>query len=367
MGVAGAFLSLAQFDAFLRRGVRPRLGVHRAGDLRAVAALARDRRGATLRVAGGGAVPPAGGRRAEPPYGVPPMLPFLLTVALMAVASRDTQAPAALLRHFRREERSRGRAWREQHARAAPVPPVTAVPRRSRQASPAALFPAFPPRRSRPWEGWPSPRREGRGERTAFAAIRPRAAGASCVHDRFRPPCQDSTDEHLPNPGYRRQGRGGPRHAEPRRRVRTGRGAGRRAPPATGARGSRRAGAVCPRELRTGFTLGLAVVFPALLRQAWEAGGRPAAFLGDPSGKGAGPPLRWSSRCPDRQSVSSGTVLSGYPAGSRRSGDRPEIRRWPSPWVKRERSRATPARPGGSAAAPTPGPNGTTRPGRSNR
>ena len=107
MGIGGAYLTIAQFNAFTFGVVSgPRLGLDRAGRLRPVAALAQRACGALLfalidalqlRLQASGAV--------HVPYQVFLMLPFVLTIVAMALVSRNARAPAALLVPFRREER----------------------------------------------------------------------------------------------------------------------------------------------------------------------------------------------------------------------------------------------------------------------
>ena len=107
MGVAGAFLSLAQFNAFTFGVVSGRgwvcialviFGQWNPWRAAGAAFLFALLEAVQLRLQASGAL--------DVPYEVLLMLPFLLTIALMAIASRDARAPAALLRPFRREERS---------------------------------------------------------------------------------------------------------------------------------------------------------------------------------------------------------------------------------------------------------------------
>jgi general nucleoside transport system permease protein len=106
MGVAGAFLSMAQFNAFTfgvisgRGWIAIALVVFGRWDpwRSAGAALlfaAIDALQLRLQAAGLGHIP----------YEAFLILPFLLTIVAMAVMSRDAVAPAALLKPYRREER----------------------------------------------------------------------------------------------------------------------------------------------------------------------------------------------------------------------------------------------------------------------
>jgi general nucleoside transport system permease protein len=106
MGVAGAYLSLAQFNAFTFGVISGRgwvcialvvLGQWDPWRVAGAALLfgALDALGLRLQASGGIGLP----------YQVFLMLPFLATIIAMAVLSRSARAPAALLTPFRREER----------------------------------------------------------------------------------------------------------------------------------------------------------------------------------------------------------------------------------------------------------------------
>ena len=106
MGVGGAFLSLAQFNAFTFGVISGRGWV-----CIALVVLGRwDPWGCALAALLFGAVEALGLRLQSAgaiavPYQVFLMLPFVVTIVAMAALSRSARAPAALLLPFRREER----------------------------------------------------------------------------------------------------------------------------------------------------------------------------------------------------------------------------------------------------------------------
>ena len=107
MGLAGAFLSMAQFNAFTfgvvsGRGwvaialvVFGRWDPWRCGRRGAAVRRSSTRLQLRLQASGLGHIP----------YEVFLMLPFVLTIVAMALVSRNAVAPAALLKPFRKEER----------------------------------------------------------------------------------------------------------------------------------------------------------------------------------------------------------------------------------------------------------------------
>jgi simple sugar transport system permease protein len=106
MGVAGAYLSLAQFNAFTFGVISGRgwvcialvvLGQWDPWRCAAAALLFGAVDALQLRLQSSGAI--------DLPYQVFLMLPFVVTIVAMAVFSRSARAPAALLVPFRREER----------------------------------------------------------------------------------------------------------------------------------------------------------------------------------------------------------------------------------------------------------------------
>lgn len=106
MGMAGAYLSLAQFNAFTFGVVSGRgwvcialvvFGHWQPWRSAAAALLFAALETLQLRLQASNLV--------HLPYEVLLMLPFLLTIVGMAVFSRDARAPAGLLAPFRKEER----------------------------------------------------------------------------------------------------------------------------------------------------------------------------------------------------------------------------------------------------------------------
>lgn len=106
MGVAGAYLSLAQFNAFTFGVISGRgwvaialvvLGQWDPWRVAVAALLFGSVDALQLRLQSSGAI--------DVPYQVFLMLPFLVTIVAMAVFARSARAPAALLVPFRREER----------------------------------------------------------------------------------------------------------------------------------------------------------------------------------------------------------------------------------------------------------------------
>ncbi len=106
MGIAGAYLSLAQVNAFTFGVISGRgwvcialvvLGQWDPWRCAAAALLFGAVDALQLRLQSSGAI--------DLPYQIFLMLPFVVTIAAMAVFSRSARAPAALLVPFRREER----------------------------------------------------------------------------------------------------------------------------------------------------------------------------------------------------------------------------------------------------------------------
>ena len=106
MGVAGAYLSIAQFNAFTFGVISGRgwvcialvvLGQWDPWRVALAALLFGSVDALQLRLQSSGAI--------DLPYQVFLMMPFLVTIVAMAVLARSARAPAALLIPFRREER----------------------------------------------------------------------------------------------------------------------------------------------------------------------------------------------------------------------------------------------------------------------
>jgi simple sugar transport system permease protein len=106
MGVAGAYLSIAQFNAFTFGVISGRgwvcialvvLGQWNPWRVALAALLFGSVDALGLRLQSSGAI--------DLPYQVFLMLPFVVTIVAMAVLARSARAPAALLIPFRREER----------------------------------------------------------------------------------------------------------------------------------------------------------------------------------------------------------------------------------------------------------------------
>ncbi len=106
MGLAGAFLSMAQYNAYTFGVISgPGLGVHRPGGLRPVEPMEKCGRRAAVRLHRCPAAAASGSSAINLPYQVFLMMPFVLTIVGMALVSRNAKAPAALLIPFRKEER----------------------------------------------------------------------------------------------------------------------------------------------------------------------------------------------------------------------------------------------------------------------
>ncbi|MDH3472967.1 MAG: ABC transporter permease [Rhodospirillales bacterium] len=106
MGVAGAYLSLAQFNAFTFGVISGRgwvcialvvLGQWSPWRVAVAALLFGSVDALQLRLQSSGAI--------DVPYQIFLMLPFVVTIVAMAVLARSARAPAALLVPFRKEER----------------------------------------------------------------------------------------------------------------------------------------------------------------------------------------------------------------------------------------------------------------------
>jgi simple sugar transport system permease protein len=106
MGVAGAYLSLAQFNAFTFGVISGRgwvcialvvLGQWSPWRVAVAALLFGSVDALQLRLQSSGAI--------DVPYQIFLMLPFVVTIVAMAVLARSARAPAALLIPFRKEER----------------------------------------------------------------------------------------------------------------------------------------------------------------------------------------------------------------------------------------------------------------------
>ena len=106
MGIAGAYLSLAQFNAFTFGVISGRgwvcialvvLGMWDPWRCALAALLFGAVDALQLRLQSSGAI--------DVPYQVFLMMPFVVTILAMAIAARRARAPAALLVPFRKEER----------------------------------------------------------------------------------------------------------------------------------------------------------------------------------------------------------------------------------------------------------------------
>jgi simple sugar transport system permease protein len=106
MGIAGAYLSLAQFNAFTFGVISGRgwvcialvvFGQWSPGRCAVGAILFAFIDALQLRLQASAAI--------DLPYQIFLMMPFVLTIVAMALVSRSARAPAALLTPFRKEER----------------------------------------------------------------------------------------------------------------------------------------------------------------------------------------------------------------------------------------------------------------------